>query len=227
MNDHPAHLEPLFGRHETFAPRYGWFKKAQDALVSTLQLFSSRRSRRFGWGVGKNMVRSIRLWCLAAGVIEEDRSARRGPVDEDHRPSANLLYGTERVRSVPRSTRRRLWVIHWHLATNLNRSTTWYWTFSHFHEPEFSRERSPPRCLSGRMTLLYGKKVPAEVSVKRDVDTFLAPTRRRDKRSGETLAEDTIDCPLRTLGLVEAEVDRSGVYRFRVGPKPMLRRTCS
>jgi hypothetical protein len=33
-----------------------------------------------------------------------------------------------------------LWLLHWQIASNRARATTWFWTFSHFHEPEFTRE---------------------------------------------------------------------------------------
>ena len=33
-----------------------------------------------------------------------------------------------------------LWLIHWQIATNRQRAATWFYTFSHFHEPEFTRD---------------------------------------------------------------------------------------
>jgi hypothetical protein len=32
------------------------------------------------------------------------------------------------------------WLIHWQIASCRGRAATWFWTFSYFHEPEFTRE---------------------------------------------------------------------------------------
>jgi len=73
-------FKPQFSGHETFPLRYGWLKKVFDAvffyeqegrIADTKNLFLSDDSiARFG--VGKNMVSSMRHWANAAGVIEED-----------------------------------------------------------------------------------------------------------------------------------------------------------
>ena len=75
---------PQFSGHETFALRAGWPKKAYDAAAEDAAVFSGDAAiARFG--VGKNMVRSIRHWALAAGVLDE---AGRGLVA----PGALGLY---------------------------------------------------------------------------------------------------------------------------------------
>ena len=59
-----------FSGHETFPFRYPWLKKGYDAVFSDAGVFT-RDDAITTLGVGKNMVRSIRHWCLVAGVIEE------------------------------------------------------------------------------------------------------------------------------------------------------------
>src|SRR5579885_1940203 len=70
-----------FSGHETFPFRYAWLKKGLDAAADDPAVFR-RDEALTALGVGKNMVRSIRHWCLAAGVIEEvggGRAAASGP----------------------------------------------------------------------------------------------------------------------------------------------------
>src|SRR5690606_10711010 len=62
--------KPTFGGHEKFAFRYGWLKKGVDAAVEDPTIFSHDLAL-VTLGVGKNMVRSIRHWCLATNVLEE------------------------------------------------------------------------------------------------------------------------------------------------------------
>ena len=72
---------PQLSGHETFPLRYGWLKKAFDA-VSGAERPEERRAifstddaiARFG--VGKNMVASMRHWATAADVIRDDRESQ-------------------------------------------------------------------------------------------------------------------------------------------------------
>ncbi|GIW26127.1 DUF4007 family protein [Meiothermus sp.] len=59
-----------FAGHETFPFRYGWLKKAVDAVTSDAMLLSSDQAL-VELGVGKNMVQSIRHWGLATQVLQE------------------------------------------------------------------------------------------------------------------------------------------------------------
>ncbi len=63
-----------FSGHETFPFRYPWLKKGFDAVQQDAEAFL-RDDAITTLGVGKNMVRSIRHWCLAAGVLAEGRDA--------------------------------------------------------------------------------------------------------------------------------------------------------
>ena len=65
----PNKIKPSFSGHETFPFRYTWLKKGVDAVMDDPAVFTSDRST-ITLGVGKNMVRSIRHWCNAAGLIQ-------------------------------------------------------------------------------------------------------------------------------------------------------------
>src|SRR5215210_4578418 len=65
-----AAVQYSFSGHETFPFRYPWLKKGFDAAREDGGVFL-RDDATTTLGVGKNMVRSIRHWCLAAGVLEE------------------------------------------------------------------------------------------------------------------------------------------------------------
>ena len=59
-----------FSGHETFPFRYPWLKKGVDAVSDDPEVFL-REDAIVTLGVGKNMVRSIRHWCLATGLIDQ------------------------------------------------------------------------------------------------------------------------------------------------------------
>src|SRR2546429_8210409 len=70
-------VQHSFSGHETFPFRYPWLKKGFDAVQEDGDVFL-RDDAITTLGVGKNMVRSIRHWCLAAGVLEENRQGGSG-----------------------------------------------------------------------------------------------------------------------------------------------------
>ena len=63
-------VKPVFARHETFHPRWGWLKKGFDAASANFDAASANKSiflqedAPVRLGVGKNMVSSMRYWCF-------------------------------------------------------------------------------------------------------------------------------------------------------------------
>ena len=73
-----AAAQNQFSGHESFPLRYPWLKKGFDAVAADAGAFL-RDDAVATLGVGKNMVRAIRHWCLAAGVlVEGDAGGLRG-----------------------------------------------------------------------------------------------------------------------------------------------------
>ena len=65
-----------FSGHETFVFRYGWLKKGLKGLRERPDVFSAEEAVA-RLGVGKNMVRSIRHWCLATRLPAEEDGRRK------------------------------------------------------------------------------------------------------------------------------------------------------
>jgi Protein of unknown function (DUF4007) len=208
-----ASLQHSFSGHETFPFRYPWLKKGFDAVRDDAGVFA-RDDAITILGVGKNMVRSIRHWCIAMGVLRE--SSNPGATLEPTELGSLLLEndGLDPYLEDPAT----LWLLHWQLASNRSRATTWFWTFSYFHEPEFTREMLASSLLRWTQTLT-GKPV-AESSVRRDVEVFLR-TYVPSRASRGHIAEDSIDCPLTGLRLVTQPGDGKA-FRFRRGKQGAL-----
>lgn len=203
-----AVVQHSFSGHETFPFRYPWLKKGYDAALEDGNVFL-RDDAITTLGVGKNMVRSIRHWCLTAGVLAENRSegSTARPTD-----LGNLLLGDDGLDPYLEDPA-TLWLLHWQIATNRSRATSWFWTFSHFNEPEFTREALASALFRWTQTL-PGKQV-AESSVRRDVEVLLR-TYVPARASRGHIAEDTLDCPLTELGLITQPGD-GRAYRFQRG----------
>jgi hypothetical protein len=202
----------VFSGHETFPFRYPWLKKGFDAVRQDSNVFL-RDDAITTLGVGKNMVRSIRHWCLAAGVLEDDRAAGGMRVT-----SLGKLLFADRGLDPYLEDPATLWILHWRIASNRSRATTWYWAFNFFHEPEFTRDALTSALHKWTQTL--GGKQVAPSSLKRDVDCFLR-TYVASRHSRSEFTEDSLDCPLIELGLITQSAG-SQMFRFRRGTQQGL-----
>ena len=111
-----------------------------------------------------------------------------------------------------------LWLIHWQLATNTNRATTWFWAFSVFGQNEFRKDTFISELINWAEKSTRNRI--SENSIKRDVDCFLR-TYIPSRLTKTTTMEDTFDCPLVELDLISDSPD-GNTYRFHRGPKPSL-----
>jgi hypothetical protein len=206
-------VQHSFSGHETFPVRYPWLKKGFDAVREDGDVFL-RDDAITTLGVGKNMVRSIRHWCLAAGVLEENRE---GGTALRESALGKLLLADDELDPYLEDPA-TLWLLHWQIASNRSRATTWFWAFSHFNEPEFTREALASSLF--RWTQTIGGKQVAESSIKRDVEVFLR-TYVRSRLSRGDIAEDSLDCPLVEIGLITQPSD-GNTYQFRRGVQRSL-----
>ena len=207
---------PQFSGHETFPLRYGWLKKAFDRVAETEDQQANRSAcwdaaaiARFG--VGKNMVASMRHWAKATRVIDE--------------PAINSVRTTELGRLLFRQTGldpymehpATQWLIHWQLAAREDK-TTWYWAFSHYPAITFERESLIKRL--DRLVKERSWSRVANTTIKNDVACFIRTyvARPPSKKAGH---DDALESPLTELGLIKA-VGRKDGFRFVRGPKTTL-----
>jgi hypothetical protein len=210
MADYPA--VTAFSGHETFPVRYAWLKKGVDATAADSGVFRSDEAM-VTLGVGKNMVKSIRHWCLATGVLEELPGSSGRPSGHFRVTEfGRALFGDDGWDPYLEDPA-TLWLLHWQIASNVRRCTTWYWAFSHFHEPEFTREALVAALLSWVQTA-KSPRVTRE-SLSRDVECFFR-TYVPSRRSKQLGLEETLDCPLVELGLIRT-VGEEGVFQFHRG----------
>jgi len=213
MDSLHLHTKPSFGGHEKFVFRDGWLKKGVDAVGQNPLIFSDNDALVI-LGVGKNMVRSIRHWCLATGLVEEAESKERKRELSVTDLGTHLMTDTGWDPFFEDSA--TLWLLHWQLVSNPRRSLIWHLIFSHFYEGE---------CTKKSLAAFAQKHLErADISttdgmIAREIDCFLStytPSVR-----GNRIAEDTLDCPLTDLDLIRF-IPQDGIYRFNVGPKPGL-----
>ena len=210
--------KPTFARHETFHPRYGWFRKAYSFVAADPHVFS-REDAAVRIGVGKNMVRAIRFWGLAAKLIEaNEQSSSRRISELAPTPWGHALFGDsgwDRYMEDPGT----LWLLHWLLLAPPSLLPVWWLAFNGFHAIEFDDE-DLVGAITAQIEAIADWKAPHPSSVRKDVSAMLR-TYAPAERSGRSGIEDVLDCPLRELNLVGRSIGTSR-YRFALGAKPTL-----
>lgn len=201
-----------FSGHETFPLRQMWLKKAFDHVVEggvIRKSTFSEESAIASFGVGKNMVASIRHWALACGVMYET---------EDGFKVGNLVSeilqddGLDPYAENPSTA----WLAHWQLAGRCIRSTTWHWLFNHVTAPSFTRQELEEPLAQYARELDPKHRLSAS-TISRDLETCL---RSYAPRSAGGSPEDFAEPLLGELGLLQ-EIHK-GQYAFRRGPKASL-----
>jgi hypothetical protein len=209
-----AEVKVSFSGHETFVFRYGWLKKAVDAVLRKPNVFTSDDAMVV-LGVGKNMVRSIRHWALATGIIEEQARSRGAELKISE--LGDFLFGPgghdpylEDINT--------LWLLHWNLATREDRSTVWCWAFNLLQSNEFTRQ-SLTAVVRDELRR-HNLKGPSESSLGRDIDCFIR-TYTATNLAKRAVLEDSLDCPLVELGIIEEDAS-PGLFRFKRGAQLTL-----
>lgn len=210
--------KPTFARHETFHPRYGWFRKAYSHVDADPHVFS-REDAPVRVGVGKNMVRAIRFWGLAAKLIDVDRrSSNHRTTDLAPTCLGHSLFGEsgwDRYMEDPGT----LWLLHWLLLAPPCLLPVWWLAFNEFHAVEFSDDHLES-AVATQLDAVAGWTAPHPSSVRKDVSVLLR-TYAPAERSRRTGIEDVLDCPLRELNLIGRSATTHR-YRFALGTKPTL-----
>lgn len=210
--------EPTFARHETFHPRYGWFRKAYAFAAADPYVFT-QPDAPVRIGVGKNMVRAIRFWGLAAKLIVEDPKSpnRRAPGLVPTRIGHALFgeSGWDRFMEDPGT----LWLLHWLLLAPPSRLPVWWLAFNEFNAVEFD-EADLEVAAAIQLDAVAEWASPHPSSLKKDVSALLR-TYAPAERTGRIGIDDLLDCPLRELNLI-GRSPATGRYRFTLGAKATL-----
>ena len=211
-----ADYRPQFSRHQTFPIRYGWLKKVYDAVSESerddkiKEIFLNEDAiARFG--VGKNMVASMRHWANATSIIEESQNS----LDIKLTSLGKKLFDDKTGLDPYMEHQATLWLLHWHLS-GCSRMTTWFWAFNNFASTMFERSQFEREFI--RFGHEAGWPPMAERTIKNDVSCFIRTyATNKDTKMGY---DGEIESPLVELGLIKS-AGRDNFHFIR-GAKPTL-----
>lgn len=210
---------PQFSGHETFPLRYGWLKKVFDR-VSETEDSDANKAKCWGddaiarFGVGKNMVGSMRHWAKSIGIVEENVHLNSVKTTELGR----MIFGSKENLDPYLENSSTLWLLHWQLSSKPVK-TTWFWAFNHFPSVTFDREAFVNKLESLSQNRCWNRT--ATTTIKNDVACFIR-TYVAKQPSAKVDHEDALESPLTELGLIKPIGKKDG-FRFVRGSKQSLK----
>lgn len=180
-----------YAKHESFHIREGWLSKGMTAIQQDPRALR-RKTAPMDLGLGRNMVRALRFWLVAAGLTMQEWDNHLVQVLT---PFGELVWRYDRYLEDEGT----LWLIHYHLACGEDSATAWYWFFNHFAYSVFDQEMFVEEL--GRWAINREERTPiARRTLERDfqvlVRTYLPSSRQRSP-------EDLMESPLAELELLQ------------------------
>lgn len=206
---------PRFSGHQSFPVRHTWLTKGVIECAKDTSVFK-RDDALVLFGVGKNMVDSIKYWTLTSQVLKIDPDGGRGhdliPTDIGRR-----IFLKDGGWDRYLEDEGTLWLLHYLLVTNPDWSTTPYYAFNELNGIEFTRHGLE------RILIDIAEQYDIRASpntIRRDVNVFIQMY-AGSSRGSHSAIEDYLDCPFTDLGLIYEEPTKQ-VYAFSRGPKDSL-----
>lgn len=148
--------------HEKFALREGWLNKGIK-LVSENALVFQGKTGPDDFGIGNNMVKSLRYWLRAFGLIEESPSkgvklSKMGELILENDPYFENVF--------------TLWILHSYISKNIDEATSWYMFFNRCEMDDLDKDQIENILI--REIKKYASGISFSVnSIKSDVDVLL------------------------------------------------------
>ncbi|ULL13793.1 DUF4007 family protein [Paenibacillus sp. H1-7] len=182
-----------FGHHQSFYLRVNWLAKAFKMVAEDPRFFYDD----FGFekiGLGRNMVKSLRYWSVATGMMLESKNEAKKPIHV-------LTDVGQLVRDYDRFVRLPLTaaVLHVLLATDKERASAWYWYFNVCNERSASVDELLP--LLDEWAKQEQDKPVSEQSLRRDLECIRQMYTARSHFGDDP--EEVVASPLTSLKLLQ------------------------
>lgn len=204
-----------FGHHQSFYLRVNWISKAMKMLEKDKAFFYDP----FGFeqiGLGRNMVKALRYWMTATGLMAEGKNEEKKSI-HTLTETGSILRQYDRFARLPLTAM----VLHTLLASDKVQASTWYWYFNEFNHRSATGEEMLA-ALQEWIMQQQGRVVSVD-TLKRDIDCLKLMYTARARIDDDP--EEVVASPLSNLGLLHetkevhakrtpelAELDADGLY---------------
>ena len=201
---------PTFANHESFHLRFGWLKKAYDAVVANPRIFVADDAP-VRLGVGKNMVRAMRFWALSCKIVESSRGSKTPDVEPT--PMGHAIFRNRGGLDPYLEDPQTLWLLHWLLLSPPCRVPVWWIMMNEFTATNI-RIGDIAESTRQRVSNIPEWNTPSPKSIKRDIEVFV---HTYSTERGNLSVEDYLDCPFRQMRMIRQ--GSRDVLRFVFGKK--------
>ncbi len=179
--------------HETFSIRKGWIHKGVKNILVYPRLFTDKNINPCDiLGIGTNMVKSLRYWMTAVGIMEEvsegnqkvQKLTRLGEIIDEY----DKYYEEDGTN----------WLLHYMLAKNEELATAWYWFFNIFKINSFDKQ-----LFVRELSEFLHTEYDYDGSEKMLGDEFDCIIKTYCSKGKDASPEDINECPLTDLHLIE------------------------
>lgn len=201
-----------FSGHESFPCRYGWLPKLYETVERDADTFSSDERAILALGLGRNMVKALRFWGDAMGLVRIEKGQAANTT------FARLLLDPQTGLDPYLEDGGSLWRLHWQMTAHAGLGA-WVTAFLDLQDTEISRERLVElvrgRAQTGRGPITAGTATSHVDMLIRTYDWC----RIAEAASGD----DASGCPFQELHLLETSIT-NGILTVRLlrGRKPEL-----
>ena len=174
--------------HEKFPLREGWTNKALKIIPDMPDIFLKKDATDM-FGIGSNMVKSLRYWMRAFGLTIENGSAGTELTE-----MGELIAEYDPYLENPFS----LWIMHSFISKNKEEATTWFMYFNHCDADDLTKNEIEAILLREIKKYAAGQSF-SEKSLSSDVDVLL---NMYSKNKEESDPEDKNVSPFSQLALI-------------------------
>lgn len=175
--------------HEKFSLREGWINKALMIIPDVPDVFL-RKDASDEFGIGSNMVKSLRYWMKAFGLTIENGSAGTELTE-----MGKLIAKYDPYLENPFT----LWIMHSFIAKNKEEATTWYMYFNYCDTDDLEKSEIEAILLREVKKYAAGQSF-SEKSLSNDVDVLLNMYSKYKEKSDP---EDKNVSPFSQLALIK------------------------
>lgn len=175
--------------HEKFALRDGWLTKGLSIIDKRPDAFLGSEGPDL-FGIGNNMVKSLRYWMKAFKLIEENSGIGAKLSELGKIILQNDVYLEKNFT---------LWILHSQITKNIADATTWYMFFNKCNVIDMEKDEIEKILYREISQYVMGQPF-SENSLKNDVDVLLNMYSKNKMNSDP---EDKSQSPFANLGLVK------------------------
>lgn len=192
--------------HESFYLREGWLRKGISLIKEDPLCFSNITQAIDKLGIGANMVKSLRYWLQAFGLVREVKDEKTRKIKQEITNEFGRIIDENDPYFEDLGT---LFLLHYKLVTKIDFATSWYMFFNKIVASEMNKDELQKAIIEQINFIDSDYKVPTK-TILDDVNCIIK-TYYSDKDDMKD-PEDNMVCPLSQLKLISKR--KSNIYKL-------------